>query len=116
PHFLHSPAAVSRQEDHPMSLAFGLHIARFSWPDGPVSTASRLAEVVAAAEEAGFSSIWVMDHFVQIPTVGREWDDMLESYTTLGFLAGRTSTVRLGVLGTRVAYRHLAHPAHVART
>jgi F420-dependent oxidoreductase-like protein len=116
PHFLHSPAAVSRQEDDPMPLAFGLHIARFSWPDGPASTAERLAEVASAAEEAGFGSIWVMDHFVQIPTVGREWDDMLESYTTLGFLAGRTSTTRLGVLVSGVTYRNLAHLAKIVAT
>jgi alkanesulfonate monooxygenase SsuD/methylene tetrahydromethanopterin reductase-like flavin-dependent oxidoreductase (luciferase family) len=60
--------------------------------------------------------VWVMDHFLQIPTVGREWEDMLESYTTLGFLAGRTSTVRLGVLVTGVTYRNLAHLAKIVAT
>jgi F420-dependent oxidoreductase-like protein len=116
PRFLHSPAAVSRQEDDPVPLEFGLQISRFSWPGGPASTAARLAEVVAAAEEVGFTSIWVMDHFLQIPTVGREWEDMLDSYTTLGFLAGRTSTARLGVLVTGVTYRNLAHLAKIVAT
>jgi F420-dependent oxidoreductase-like protein len=116
PHFLHSPAAVSRQEDAPMSLDFGLHIARFPSSGGPAATAAWLAEVAVAAEDAGFTSLWVMDHFVQIPTVGREWDDMLESYTTLGFLAGRTTTARLGVLVTGVTYRNLAHLAKIVAT
>jgi F420-dependent oxidoreductase-like protein len=115
PHFLHSPAALSRQEDDPMPLDFGLHIARFPSGDA-ASTAAWLADVAGAAEAAGFTSIWVMDHFVQIPTVGREWDDMLESYTTLGFLAGRTSTARLGVLVTGVTYRNLAHLAKIVAT
>jgi F420-dependent oxidoreductase-like protein len=58
----------------------------------------------------------VMDHFVQIPQVGREWEDMLESYTTLGYLAGVTSRIRLGTLVTGVTYRNLAHLAKVVAT
>ena len=49
-----------------------------------------------------------MDHFIQIPQAGREWEDLLESYTTLGFLAGVTSRVRLGTLVTGVTYRNVA--------
>ncbi len=116
PQFLASPAAASRQEDDPMALDFGLHISRFSWPGGPASLGQRLGEVVAEAEAVGFSSVWVMDHFLQIPTVGREWEDMLEAYTTLGFLAGRTTSVRLGVLVTGVTYRNLAHLAKIVAT
>ena len=57
-----------------------------------------------------------MDHFVQIPQVGREWEDMLESYTTLGYLAGVTSRIRLGTLVTGVTYRNLAHLAKMVAT
>ena len=57
-----------------------------------------------------------MDHFLQIPQVGREWEDMLESYTTLGYLAGVTSRIRLGTLVTGVTYRNLAHLAKVVAT
>jgi len=46
----------------------------------------RLGAIAAEAEEAGFASLWVMDHVLQIPFIGREWLEMLESYTTLGFL------------------------------
>ena len=57
-----------------------------------------------------------MDHFLQIPQVGREWEDMLESYTTLGYLAGVTERIRLGTLVTGVTYRNLAHLAKVVAT
>jgi F420-dependent oxidoreductase-like protein len=57
-----------------------------------------------------------MDHFVQIPQVGREWDDMLESYTTLGYLAAATERIRLGTLVTGITYRAIAHVAKLVAT
>jgi F420-dependent oxidoreductase-like protein len=57
-----------------------------------------------------------MDHFLQIPFVGREWLDMMESYTTLGFLAGRTERVRLGTLVTGITYRNVGHLAKIVAT
>ena len=85
-----APAAARRQEDDPMTLRFGLQIGRFTWPGGAGRDRPHGSAAIArAAEEAGFSSISVMDHFVQIPGVGREWEDMLESTATLGFLAAR---------------------------
>ena len=74
-----APAAAARQEEDPMPLDFGLQISRFGWPGHPAGTAATLAEVARAAEEVGFTSLWVMDHFLQIPQVGREWEDMPES-------------------------------------
>ena len=105
-----------RQREDPVQLDFGLQIPRFTWPGGPAETADRLRAIAGAAEEAGFGSIWVMDHLVQIPQVGREWEDMLESYTTLGFLAGATRRARLGVLVTGVTYRNIAHLAKIVAT
>jgi predicted kinase len=84
PAFLAAPSAARRQEEDPMTMDFGLQVSRFDFAGHPASTRSTLAEVARAAEEIGFTSLWVMDHFVQIPQVGREWEDMLESYTTLG--------------------------------
>lgn len=98
------------------AMAFGLHVSAFDWPGGYEHTAERLAEIAVEAERAGFTSLWVMDHFVQIPQVGREWDPMLDSYTTLGFLAGRTSTIELGTLVTCVSYRNVAHLAKIVAT
>jgi F420-dependent oxidoreductase-like protein len=116
PQFLDAPAAARRQQEDPVDLDFGLQISRFTWPGGPAEIAERLAGLAAEAEAAGFTSLWVMDHVLQIPTVGREWEDMLDSYTTLGFLAGRTATARLGVMVTGVTYRNLAHLAKIVAT
>ena len=99
-----------------MPLDFGLQISRFDFPGHPAATAETLAAMAAAAEEAGFTSLWVMDHFLQIPQVGREWQDMLESYTTLAYLAGVTRTIRLGTLVSGIGYRNLAHLAKVVAT
>src|SRR5437763_6999534 len=57
-----------------------------------------------------------MDHFLQIPQVGREWEDMLDSYTTLGYLAGVTERIRLGTMVTGITYRNVAHLAKVIAT
>ena len=63
-----------------MPLEFGLQIPRFTWPGGPAETRDRLAERGRRRRGARASrSIWVMDHFLQIPPVGPHWEDMLES-------------------------------------
>jgi F420-dependent oxidoreductase-like protein len=116
PDLVAAPAAAARQMEDPMPLDFGLQIPRFTWEGGPAETADRLTGLAAAAEEVGFTSLWVMDHMVQIPSIGRHWDDMLESYTTLAFLAGRTSTMKLGTLVTGVMYRNIAHLGKIVAT
>jgi F420-dependent oxidoreductase-like protein len=116
PSLMSAPEDAARQKEEPMPLHFGLQIPSFTWGGGPGQIAGRLASVAAGAEEAGFTSLWLMDHFLQIPQVGPEWQDMLDSYTALGFLAGRTSTIRLGALVTGVTYRNLAHLAKIVAT
>ena len=90
-------------------LRFGLSISAWDWPGDNPDMANRLGEIASEAEHAGFDSIWVMDHFMQIPQVGRDWEPMLEAYTALAWLAGRTSRVRIGTLVTCVTHRNLAH-------
>ncbi|MDO8615064.1 MAG: LLM class F420-dependent oxidoreductase [Dehalococcoidia bacterium] len=87
-------------------MKIGLQIPYFTWPGGPPELGPRLARTVRAAEDGGFDSIWVMDHFFQIPMVGAAELDMLEAYTTLGFIAAHTSRVTLGAMVTGVTYRH----------
>lgn len=116
PDLVAAPAAAARQENHPMPLEFGLQIPRFTYRGGPAEIRDRLGDIAAAAEEAGFTSVWVMDHLLQIPPVGPHWEEMLDSYTTLGFLAGRTETVRLGTMVTSVTYRNIAHLAKIVAT
>ena len=102
---LDAPALAARQAAQPVALEFGLLVNSFEWPGGASAIADRLSAIAVAAEDAGFTSLWVMDHLVQIPYVGREWDDIPEAYTTLGFLAGRTQRLRLGALVTPVSLR-----------
>jgi len=84
----------------------GLHVASFSWPDTPQTTADTLATVAQIADETGFTSLSVMDHFFQMDTMADASEPMLEGYTTLGYLAAATSRVRLGLLVTGITYRH----------
>lgn len=106
------PAPASARD----GLRFDLMISAFDFEGSPASTGKRLAALAPTAEEAGFTGIWVMDHFRQIPQLGREWEDMLESYTTLGYLAAHTTTARLGVLVTGVTYRNPAHLGKIVAT
>jgi F420-dependent oxidoreductase-like protein len=116
PAFLTAVASAARQQEDPAMLEFGLQLSRFGFPGHPATTAATLAAVARAAEEAGFTSLWVMDHMLQIPQVGREWEDMLESYATLAYLAGTTGRIRLGTLVTGITYRNLAHLAKIVAT
>lgn len=83
----------------------GLQIPSFTWPDGPEAIGPTLARVVRAADDAGFDSIWVMDHFFQIRGVGRPEEPMLEGWTTLGFMAAHSTRARLGLMVGGVHYR-----------
>src|ERR1700679_410912 len=87
-------------------MKIGLQLPNFTWPEGPARIAPRLLDIARAAEEAGFYSLWVMDHFFQISMIGPPEHDMLEGYTTLGYLAGLTRRVKLGTMVTGVVYRY----------
>lgn len=89
-------------------MQVGLQVPRFAWPGGPEAIGPRLKEIAGTAEEAGFSSLWVMDHHFQIPPVGKVEEPMMEAYTTLGYLAGVTDRMRLGTMVTGVIYREPA--------
>ena len=89
-------------------MRIGLQIPSFKYPGGAAAIRPTLKEVVTTAEEAGFYSLWVMDHYYQIKGLFGEahTDPMLEAYTTLGYFAGLTEKAYLGVLVTGVIYRH----------
>jgi F420-dependent oxidoreductase-like protein len=87
-------------------MKFGLQIPNFTYPAGPAQLGATLGAMARTAEDAGYDSIWVMDHFFQIPIVGPAEMDMLEAYTTLGFIAAHTKKVTLGTMVTGVTYRH----------
>jgi len=89
-------------------MNIGLQIPSFKYPGGTAAIRPKLKEIVTVAEEAGFYSLWVMDHYYQIKGLFGEayTDPMMESYTTLGYFAGLTEKACLGVLVTGVIYRH----------
>ena len=87
----------------------GFQIPNFTYPDTPPEQLfEKIAASAVAAEESGWDTVMVMDHFYQLPLLGPPENEMLESYTLLGALAARTSTVNLGTLVTGVTYRNPA--------
>lgn len=91
----------------------GLQIPNFTYPGvQPAQLFGRVVDQAVAAEQSGFDTVFVMDHFYQLPMMGAPEQEMFEAYTLLGALAARTSSVRLGTLVTGVTYRH---PSHLAK-
>jgi alkanesulfonate monooxygenase len=86
-------------------MEIGLHIAKFNWPDASSGIGPTLARIAATADEAGFTMLSVMDHLWQLDWNGNVEEEMLEAYTTLGFLAANTSRVKLLAFVTAVTYR-----------
>ena len=86
-------------------MRLGLHISDFTWKDGPTALRGRLADVARLGEQAGFDRISVMDHLWQIGVLGPPEHEMLEAYTTLGYLAAKTERVKLLTVVTAVVYR-----------
>jgi F420-dependent oxidoreductase-like protein len=97
-------------------LKVGLHYWNYSTPSDPAMIAPTLAETARNAEQAGFSTFTVMDHFFQMEHAGSAAEPMLEAYTTLGHVAARTERLTLGVLVTGVMYRHPGLLAKIVTT
>jgi F420-dependent oxidoreductase-like protein len=86
-------------------MHIGVHIANLTWPGGPSRIAPTLATIARTAEQVGCEHVSVMDHWFQMDQMFPVDNDMLEAYTTLGFLAAHTERVKLHVLVTGVTYR-----------
>jgi F420-dependent oxidoreductase-like protein len=86
-------------------MKLGLQISSFTWPGGPEAIGPELRRIVQTADDVGFDSIWVMDHFLQIRSVGRVEEPMLEGWTTLGWMAALTRRASLGLMVGGIHYR-----------
>jgi alkanesulfonate monooxygenase len=86
-------------------MKLGVHVSQFTWPGGPATIAADLTRVATATDDLGFDKLSVMDHVWQIGHLGPPEHDMLEAYTALGYLAARTSRVKLLAWVTAVVYR-----------
>lgn len=96
-------------------MRFGLQIPNFT-VGAPGVLFDEVLDRASAAEESGYDSVWVMDHFYQLPPMGGPSQPMLDAYTLLGAIAARTSRVKLGALVTGVTYRNPAHLAKIVTT
>lgn len=89
-------------------MRFGLQIPDFTFPGGAAAHRETLTNIARAAQDSGFESLWVMDHFFQIPVIGEPELPMHDGPTALAFLAGVTETIELGTLVASVVYRQPA--------
>jgi len=100
-------------------MKFGLQHPNFSFDfrnDDASEIIDSLKNLVTRAETLGFDSFWVMDHFHQIPIVGKSEEPMLESWTTISVLVGITSKIKLGTMMTGIIYRHPSILAKIGAT
>jgi F420-dependent oxidoreductase-like protein len=100
-------------------MKFGLQhpIFGFDYRNGDTSgIVDSLKNLITKAEDTGFDSFWVMDHFHQIPFIGRPEEPMLEGWTTISVLASITTKIKLGTLVTGILYRHPSVLAKIAAT
>jgi len=86
-------------------MKFGLQINQFTWPGGAEAIGPTLARITRTADDAGYDSIWVMDHFFQIRGNGPPEAPMLEGQTALGFMAAHSDRARLGLMVGGIHYR-----------
>jgi len=93
-------------------MELGIHFIDFL-PGDAAQLAPTLLSTATAAEDIGATMFTLADHFFQMEAVGRAEDPFLEGYTSLGYLAGRTTTITLALLVTGVTYRH---PGLLAKT
>ncbi|MES2171958.1 MAG: LLM class F420-dependent oxidoreductase [Actinomycetota bacterium] len=94
-------------------MKLGIHFMNFTLPGEPQTLAGLISGTAKAADEGGVNSFTFMDHWFQMESFGDAHDPMLEGYTSLGFVAGQTSRMKLGLLVTGVTYRH---PGLLAQT
>lgn len=87
-------------------MKFSITVPRFVYPGGNAVIGQEFAALACEADQAGLDTLWVMDHFFQIPMIGEITEPMLESYSALAFAAGNTERIKLGALVTGGMYRH----------
>src|SRR3954468_8580218 len=93
-----------------------IHVSRFDWAGGPAGIGPGVSDLARRAEAMGVETLSFMDHYFQMDWMAPAEDPMLEGYTALGFVAGRTERLRLRLLVTGVTYRHPGLLAKIVTT
>lgn len=89
-------------------MKIGLQVPKFTWPGGAAGIGPKLAEIAGAADKNGFSSLWVMDHFLQVGQgYGAPDEPMLEGYSALAYMTAVTRKVKLGTMVAGAFYRQI---------
>ena len=97
-------------------VKLGIHFINFTLPGEPESLGPTLAAAAKTADEAGCDVFTMMDHWFQMEHFATAHDPMMEGYTSLGFVAGQTQRIRLGLLVTGVTYRRPGLLAKIVTT
>jgi F420-dependent oxidoreductase-like protein len=97
-------------------MKLAIHFPNFTYPGQPASLPGLIAATAKAADDGGFETMTLMDHWFQMEQRAPATDPMLEGYTTLGFIAGQTSRLKLGLLVTGVTYRYPGLLAKIVAT
>jgi alkanesulfonate monooxygenase SsuD/methylene tetrahydromethanopterin reductase-like flavin-dependent oxidoreductase (luciferase family) len=86
-------------------MKLSVSVTNFSWPQGPAAIRGHLGSLAESLDGTGVHTLWVADHLLQADPTSRPDEPMLEAYTTLGFLAAKTSRLRLGTMVTAATFR-----------
>ncbi len=97
-------------------MKIGLQVSSFTWPGGDASIGPTLAQIAETADAAGLDSLWLNDHFYQVPGLGRPEEPVLEAWTALGYMAAHSTRATLGVLVGGIHYRQAGLWAKAATT
>jgi F420-dependent oxidoreductase-like protein len=97
-------------------MRVSISVSDFTWPGGPAAMGGHLSALARAADTAGVHTLWLPDHVIQADPRKSPDAEMLETYTTLGFVAARTERIRLGAMVTPVSYRSPAVLVKAATT
>ena len=87
-------------------MRIGIQLPSFSYGGNAAEIGPTFGRLAREADQAGLDSLWVMDHFFQIRTVGASEEPMLEGWSALAFAAAQTERITLGTMVTGVHYRH----------
>src|SRR5207253_11264461 len=97
-------------------MKIGLQIPFFTWPGGAKEIGPTLTKIARTADQGGFDLVGGMDHFFQIQSIGPPEQDMLEAYTTLGYLAANTTSARLVTIDTSAGNRYAVVITNIVST